>query len=208
MEGHEEDRLASAGNGRAPAESSGAAAGHRRRQATRIAVFTSIVLAVLLSAAGLWLVRETRCTCSASARAEKAVAISQFLQRMLSSVDPRRKPEGRNVKVADTLDEAIRELDSDPLPEQEVEAALRWTIGNAYKSLGLLPAAEAQLQKAWIFAARYWGPIIWTSRRAWRTWRARSEFEGKAPAAKPLYEESRPSAACTSAAITCRSPAA
>jgi tetratricopeptide (TPR) repeat protein len=94
------------------------------------------------------------------------------------------------VKVADTLDEAVRELDGEQLREPEVEAALRWTIGSAYRSLGLLGPAETQLQKALemrrsVLGSEHLDFAQNLQDLASVKW-DRDEFD----AAKPLYEES------------------
>jgi tetratricopeptide (TPR) repeat protein len=83
----------------------------------------------------------------AEREAAKARAVNEFLQDMLASVDPSML--GRDVKVREVLDQAAQRIADGSLAEQpEVEAAVRLTIGNAYRALGLYPAAEPHLRQA------------------------------------------------------------
>ncbi|MCZ6689822.1 MAG: tetratricopeptide repeat protein [Planctomycetota bacterium] len=82
----------------------------------------------------------------AESEADKATAISDFLREMLASVDP--GAQGRDVRVADVLDEAAKKIET-AFPEQPlVEAVLRDTIGVTYRSLGLYDAAEPHFRSA------------------------------------------------------------
>lgn len=121
----------------------------QRRQIARVSVAASIVFAVLLSLAAVWIVRERRLRVQTEHEAEKAVAISKFLQNMLTSVDPRESGVGRDTKVVDKLDQAVAQLDAGELAgEPEIEAAVRWAIGNAYRAGSIYAQAEAQLQNS------------------------------------------------------------
>jgi eukaryotic-like serine/threonine-protein kinase len=57
------------------------------------------------------------------------------MQNMLASADPARK--GREVKVAEVLDEATQKVQSELADQPEVLTEVRRTIGNTYRSLGL-----------------------------------------------------------------------
>ena len=76
----------------------------------------------------------------------KAEHINAFMQDMLASADPARK--GREVKVAEVLDDAIQKMESELADQPEVLTEVRRTIGNTYRSLGLYDKAEPQLRAA------------------------------------------------------------
>jgi serine/threonine-protein kinase len=79
----------------------------------------------------------------------RAVAVSDFLAELLSSVDPARA-QGRDVAVADVLAEASARLESGTAfrEQPEVEAALRLTIGRTYTALRQFEQAEPHLLRA------------------------------------------------------------
>jgi non-specific serine/threonine protein kinase/serine/threonine-protein kinase len=84
----------------------------------------------------------------AKQEAAKAGAVNTFLQDMLSSVDPFQM-KGRDVTVRQVLDEAAKKVGDGSLGSQpEIEVAVRGTLGNTYRALGLYPEAEPQLQAA------------------------------------------------------------
>ncbi len=76
----------------------------------------------------------------------KAERINQFLQKMLSSADPREQ--GKDVKVIEVLGEAAQSIENDFSDQPEITADLHTTIGTTYLNLGLLESAENHLQKA------------------------------------------------------------
>jgi len=85
----------------------------------------------------------------AETEAAKAVAVSQFLGDLLSSVDPA-KAQGDAVAVTDVLEQASRRIaESDELADQPgVEAAVRRTIASTYVSLGRYDDAREHLERA------------------------------------------------------------
>ncbi len=86
---------------------------------------------------------------AAQLEAAKAVAVSDFLGALLSSVDPM-KAQGREVTVADVLDQAAQRIQHSPelAAQPEVEAAVRRTIGTTYSSLGRYEDAREHLERA------------------------------------------------------------
>lgn len=100
----------------------------------------------------------------ADARAEEARnqaarsdTVCDFLQEMLSSVDPSRAL-GREVSVRYVLDEAAGKIAAGAFAGQaEVEASVRTTLGETYAALGLYPAAEAHLRAAHAIQGRLLG---------------------------------------------------
>ena len=83
---------------------------------------------------------------SAIRRAREAREITDFLRRMLESVDPRR--DGRDAKILTIVQRAVPLLDESLTAEPLVLAALKDIIGTAYYSLGDLNAAEPLLRAA------------------------------------------------------------
>jgi serine/threonine protein kinase len=83
----------------------------------------------------------------ARAQARRAQRINAFLLEMLASGDPG-QAQGRQVTVREVLDRAAQRVEG-AFPEQPLdEAALSETIGNLYRELGLLGAAERHLLRA------------------------------------------------------------
>jgi len=82
----------------------------------------------------------------AKLEAAKAEEINEFLQKMLSSVDPNKK--GRDVKVAEVLDASKKRIEKELNSQPEVAAALHFTVGTTYQGLGLYDEAEPHLRKA------------------------------------------------------------
>lgn len=84
------------------------------------------------------------------AESQRAIAeqINTFLQDMLASPDPARA--GPNVMVRTLLDTASRRISESELPSEHpaIEAAIRATLGNTYRALGLLTEAEPHLVRA------------------------------------------------------------
>jgi len=78
--------------------------------------------------------------------AAKATQIKVFLEDTLGSVQP--AAAGHETTVHEVLDEAVHWVEIALADQPEVEASLRTTIGNSYRSLGALAKAEAQLQQA------------------------------------------------------------
>jgi len=84
----------------------------------------------------------------------KAQAVNGFLQDMLAAANPSAalagdSLRGRNVTVAEVLDEAGRRLERGELSGQPtVEAEARRTLGSTYRVLGATDQAEPHLQRA------------------------------------------------------------
>jgi eukaryotic-like serine/threonine-protein kinase len=82
----------------------------------------------------------------AQKEAAKAAQINAFLQEMLSSADPARS--GKDVTVAQTLDQAVVRINQELLTQPEIAAAVLHTIGETYVALGLYDKASAQLERS------------------------------------------------------------
>jgi serine/threonine-protein kinase len=115
-----------------------------------VAVCAAAIVAISVMgggvAASIGLVREARAHRLAQDEAAEATAINRFLNEMLSSVDPSR--DGRDVRVAEILERAADDAGSRFGDRHEVQAALRTTIGQSYRALGMLEPAAVQLEKA------------------------------------------------------------
>lgn len=83
---------------------------------------------------------------SATREAKKADAVTAFLADTISSVDPAEK--GRNVKLADLLDDAGKQLSENYGDKPDVAAALHAALARSYHGLGLEPEALAHVNAA------------------------------------------------------------
>ncbi|MBI1825573.1 MAG: serine/threonine protein kinase [Planctomycetes bacterium] len=117
------------------------------------AVFITLVIAVIGITASLLKTREAQRVAiqrsdESQRSAAKAMAVNNFLQEMLSSVDPA-KSLGREITIRQALDEAAVKIESGTLKDQPaIEADLRTTIGTTYLGLGHYDEAEPQLRAA------------------------------------------------------------
>jgi eukaryotic-like serine/threonine-protein kinase len=92
-------------------------------------------------------VRATRAEVLAEARLDQAESVTGFLQDMLAAIQPQ-EAKGKEVTVHEVLDRAAIDLDEGSLTDQpQVEAALRHTLGNTYRSLGEMDSSQRHLQK-------------------------------------------------------------
>ncbi len=92
----------------------------------------------------------------AQLEAAKAEAVTRFLQKMLSSADPRTG--GPKVTVASLLDQASLRIGQDLRTDPVTEAAVRTTMGLAYLGLGMYDLAEQQIQRSLEIRQRLLGP--------------------------------------------------
>ena len=65
--------------------------------------------------------------------------------KVFQSPDPTR--DGRTITVAETLDNAVKKLETDLAAQPARRAELQWTLGYTYRALGLLDEAIALLEK-------------------------------------------------------------
>lgn len=77
---------------------------------------------------------------------EKTKQINDFIQTMLGSADP--EEQGREVTVAQVLQEASERVEVELSHQPEIQAAVRTTIGKTYFGLGLYDSGEPQLRAA------------------------------------------------------------
>jgi len=93
--------------------------------------------------------RESAARREAERQSQIANEVNRFLEEMLASADPDKLPEARNARVQDVLLAAARKLDDGDLEDQpELEAAVRTTVGNVFRSLGHYDDARRHLTRA------------------------------------------------------------
>jgi len=94
----------------------------------------------------------------ATQEANKAKAVTEFVQEMLAAADPIKNSRS-DITVGQIIDEAARKLDSGTLNEQPgVESGVRLTLGVTYAGLGKSNQADFQLRKSLALAEKVYGP--------------------------------------------------
>jgi len=83
----------------------------------------------------------------ATAETKKATAINDLLRQMLETANPDAS-RGSDYTVRQMLDDFSEKLEDQLKDQPESEAAIRATIGNAYRRLGLLDKAELHLNES------------------------------------------------------------
>jgi serine/threonine protein kinase/Flp pilus assembly protein TadD len=85
----------------------------------------------------------------AQLQAARAVAVTDFLRDLLASANPMRA-QGRDLTVAEVLEQASERLDTDTelASQPELEAAIRQTLGSTLTSLGRYETALPHLERA------------------------------------------------------------
>jgi tetratricopeptide (TPR) repeat protein len=123
--------------------------GRRHRTATIAAA--AVMFAVIAGgiAATVGLVQASHARDRALREARKSAAVNEFLTGMFASVEPDRA-RGNVVTVMGVLDSAATRLDRErPFAnEPDVEASIRFSIGNSYRELGEYQAAIPLLTRA------------------------------------------------------------
>jgi len=113
----------------------------RRHTALVIAAAACVLLLVAgVIGTSIGLARAVRAEREARASAAEANAVSAFLEKTISAADP--SNQGRDVRVADLLDEAVAGLDEQFESESAVKARIQATLAGVYNALGDLRSAE------------------------------------------------------------------
>ncbi len=118
---------------------------------------------------------------------ERANAINGFMSRMFASADP--SIEGRDVKVVDILDQAVGRVHDDFADRPDIEAGIRSTVGNTYRSLGLYDKAKEQLTLAVEMATSEFGPDHPTTLTTVNNLGNLHQDMGDPTAAEPLFRQ-------------------
>ena len=119
----------------------------RHRGLVAAAVVTAAALAAGTVVSTIAMVRARRDRQRAEREADSARAVTTFLQEMLTSVQPD-KARGREVTVREILDGARARIGDGFADSPEAEAAIRYAIGDTYRSLGDLATARPMLERA------------------------------------------------------------
>jgi serine/threonine protein kinase/Tfp pilus assembly protein PilF len=116
----------------------------------RVFAFAATVIALIIAFAVTMSVMfgiQTRERARAVREAAKSESVSAFLQRMLGSASPS-VAQGRDLTVAQVLDEAAARVDAEFADHPEIRAALHRTIGKTYDGLGRYELAQRHLETA------------------------------------------------------------
>jgi serine/threonine-protein kinase len=116
----------------------------------RFSVAAAAIASVLLLVGIVSIIYQARVAADerdkARTEARKSERLNLFMQKVFGSADPRQQ--GRDVKVADTLDDAVVRAETELADQPEILADVRRTIGNSYRGLGLYDKAEKQIRAA------------------------------------------------------------
>jgi non-specific serine/threonine protein kinase/serine/threonine-protein kinase len=128
---------------------------------------------------------ETAQRAAAETAAARAQAINRFIVDMLGSADP--LVSGRDVRVADVLDDAARRLDTSLDDQPEVEAAVRQSLGVTYRGLGLYDKAGPQLERSLKMHRQLYGPDARDTLHAEEAWAILLHDSGRLDQAEAAY---------------------
>lgn len=129
-----------------------ASAPARRLRTAVISAFSVLlVIATAVSTIGFVRARSAREKAEISATQARqaqvqAESVATFLEEMLASADPSAR--GRDVRVADLLDDAAQRADSTFSESPLQRAAIRVVLGRTYRGLGDFASARSEIEKA------------------------------------------------------------
>jgi non-specific serine/threonine protein kinase/serine/threonine-protein kinase len=131
---------------------------HRHR-ATLVTLCAFALVLILAAVVSVWQgVRATRQRSRADEETAIAKAVNQFLQDdLLSQANPDAEKPDPDIKVRVLLDRAAAQVGKRFAHQPLVESAVRRTIGNTYRHLGLWSAAEQQMRRAYELSRAYRG---------------------------------------------------
>ncbi len=121
-----------------------------RRNRGFVAAATVVLIVIIAGVVSTvtFAVGESRQRAVAQMQADTNKAINNFLNEMLSSVDPK-KAKGRDVGIlSDILNEAVKKVSTDLSENPRVEASVRRTIGLTFMNLGLYDKAAQHLERS------------------------------------------------------------
>jgi tetratricopeptide (TPR) repeat protein/tRNA A-37 threonylcarbamoyl transferase component Bud32 len=119
---------------------------HRLGVTAGVAIAAGLIGGSVLATMGM--VRARRAEQVATAEADKASAINDFLQETLGSASPWRGGQGRDVTVLEALDRAVVRIDESFDDQPLIAAALRNTIGRTYLRLAQYEEADPLLRSS------------------------------------------------------------
>jgi len=123
----------------------------RRYRGALVTACAFVLVLILATGVSIWQgVRATRQRDRADAEAAVAKAVNQFLQDdLLSQANPDVEKPDPDVKVRTLLDRAAAQVGKRFANQPLVESAIRRTIANTYRHLGLWSEAERQMRRAY-----------------------------------------------------------
>jgi serine/threonine protein kinase/Tfp pilus assembly protein PilF len=135
--------------------------------------------------------RAEKAEAEAKGSAANAEAINNFLVSMLSQAAPERHAREHKITVEEALDRAAEQIDKGMAFRQQrrVEAAIRDTLGNTYRSLGEYAKAEPQLRLAVGIHRAAQGPEHPDTLTAMNNLALLLLAQGKLAEAEPLYRQ-------------------
>jgi len=118
----------------------------------------AVVLALFAgTTVALWQAREAQLAAQISiSEAEKATAVTEFLQEILSQADPFEAND--NPTVREALDNADKHIGDRFLESPEIEASVRRTLGWTQLNLGHVERATINLETAHSLNLKFYGP--------------------------------------------------
>ena len=137
----------------------------RNKAALRVAAAIAAVL-IAATAVSTWqAVRATKAEALAAEETKRtkealadAEATSKFMTDMFTSSQPGEEKGGREVKVADVLDIAAKELETKLTDQPELRAKLQDTLGRTYYALGIYRPAIALQEQVHDYRLKTHGP--------------------------------------------------
>ncbi len=126
---------------------------HRVGVAASSFALLSLVVTMIITTSSL--VRVTKAEELARAEAERATAVTSFLETMLSSADPAQ--DGRDVRVVDVIDRASQEIGFQFEDRPETEASVRETLAKTLTALGQYEPAAEQFERVYQIRTQHLG---------------------------------------------------
>jgi len=127
---------------------------HRAGVAALSIVLLSLIVAVIVTTSSL--VRATKAEELARAEADRATAVTSFLEATLSSADPAK--DGRDVRVVEVINRASQQVGSQFEKQPETEISVRETLAKTFLALGQFESAAEQFEIAHRIRSELFGP--------------------------------------------------
>jgi len=133
----------------------------RHRRGVAAAAVMAVTLAAVVTIFNVRLVHERDLAVRASSRAEteatKASQVTEFLQQIFEVSNPSRSL-GESITAVQLLDRGAAQIEQGLEGEEEVQASLMEAIGQSYAGLGLVPEADALLERSFEIRRRLFDP--------------------------------------------------
>ena len=120
---------------------------------------------------------------------EEAEAVSAFLVDMFGKAQPGEEKGGREVLVADILDDAVAQLEADEAIPPTRRAKLQASLGQTYFALGLYPQAIELQEEVRDYRVAFFGPEHPDTWRAMHNLAGSYRYAGRLDEALKLREE-------------------